>query len=380
MDELPDELLCQIFSYLPSRAQAQLARVSNRASRLVLPMLYYSVQLVDCYNESTLDDHDDTPMIKMLLSLVQNPALATHVRELKHECHVALPDWQDIPDMSFSETHLSRDPRTSCLLQRAIFNMSSVQTLRVIVGHQNMVEGLLYGFFHPSRTFRLPIRRLWIESSSLSNTIWQLHFPNVSQGLESLRLRRMPLHYPSGRNTQFFHRFSGRGLEMAHDPVCQIEKITAIESDIYSNLQHDYTPALLRQCSKVSCVYCGRPSVESEKDMNFLYSIVKAEESTLTSITFDWLLSGEAIVKALTQNKPFFPQLKAFQVRNAVEAPATLDGPLHQLDHSLLFGSVWLDFLQRHPYIECLAWPSTYIFRLLVFSLASVKQMSRHVS
>jgi len=358
MDELPDEVLCQVFSYLPSGAQAQLARVSRRASRLVLPMLYYSVQLVDCFNESTLDDHDDSPMIRMLLSLVQNPTLAAHVRELKHECHVVLPDWQDIPDISFSETHLSRDPRTLCLLQRAISNMTSVQTLRVIVGHQNITEGLLYGFFHPSRAFRFPVRRLWIESSSLNNTIWQLHGYNVSQGLESLRLRRLPLLYPRGRKTPFFYRFERRySLDTSPDPVHQIEKITAVENDIYSNLQHNYPPALLRQCSEVSCIYCGRPSVESEKERNFLYSIVKSEESYLTSITFDWLLNGEAIVKALTQTKPFFPRLKALQVRNAVEAPATLDGPLHQLDQSFLFGPVWLDFLQRHRYIECLAWP-----------------------
>ncbi|MCJ1245815.1 hypothetical protein MMC30_003019 [Trapelia coarctata] len=358
MDELPDELLCQIFSYLPSGAQAQVARVNRRASRLVLPILYYSVQLVDCYNESTLDDHDDTPMVRMLLSFVQNPALAAHVRELKHECHVVLPDWQDIPDMSFSETHLSRDPRTLCLLQRAISHMTSVRTLRVIVGHQNIVEGLLYGFFHPSRDFQSPVRRLWIESSSLSNTNWQWHDLSISTGLESLRMRRLPLLYPRGRKTPFFHRFERRGsLNTPLDPVYQTEKITAVENDIYDNLRHEYPPALWRQCSKASCIYCGRPSVESKKERNFLNSIVKAEESTLASITFDWLLNGEAIVKALTQYEPFFPRLKALQVRNAVEAPATLDGPLHQLDQSLLFGQVWLDFLQRHPNIECLAWP-----------------------
>jgi len=358
MDELPDELLCHIFSSLPSGAQVQLARVSRRASRLVLPMLYHSVQLVDCYNESTRDDHDDTPMIRMLLSLVEHPALAAHVRELTHQCHVTLPDWQVIPDMSFSDTNLSRDPRTLCLLQRAICNMTSVQTLRVLVGHQNIVEGLLYGFFHPSRTSQYPVRRLWIESSSLNNTIWQWHSLNVSQGLESLRVRRLPLLNPRGRNTPFFHRLERReGLDTSLDPVYQIEKIAAVEDDIYSSLRPEYSPALLRQCSEVGCIYCGRPSLSCEKKRNVLYSIVKAEATTLTSITFDWLINGEAIVTALAQDKPFFPRLKALQVRNAVEASATLGGSLHLLAQSWLFGPVWLDFLLRHPNIECLAWP-----------------------
>jgi hypothetical protein len=358
MGELPDELLCHIFSYLPTGAQAQLARVSRRASRLVLPMLYHSVQLVDRCNESTRDEHDDTPIIRMLLSLVQNPAVAAHVRELTHQCHVTLPDWQVIPDMSFSDTHLSRDPRTLCLLQRAIRNMTSVQTLRVIVGHQNIVEGLLYGFFHPSRTSRYPVRRLWIESSSLNNSIWQWHGLNVAQGLESLRIRRLPLLNPRGRNTPFFHRFERKeGLDTSLDPVYQLEKISAVEDDIYSSLRHEYPPALLRQCSEVTCIYCGRRSLSSEKRRNVLYSIVKAEAMTLTSITFDWLINGEAIVTALAQDKPFFPRLKALQVRNAVEACVTPDSPLHLLAQSWLFGPIWLDFLQRHPNIECLAWP-----------------------
>ena len=380
MDELPDELLCHIYSYLPSEAQAQVARVSRRASRLVLPLLYYSVHLVDCYNESTLDAHDDSPLIRLLLLLIQNPALAAHIRELTHQCHTMLPDWQDIPDMSFCETYLSRDRRTLCLLQRAICNMTCVQTLRVIVGHQNIVEGLLYGFFHPSRAFRFPVRRLWIESSSLNNTTWQWHSLDVFHGLETLRIRRLPLLYARGGSTPFFHRFEGTGgLDTSLEPINQIEKIKTTESHIYSSLRDTYPPALLQECSEVSCLYCGRLPVKSEKGRNVLYSIIKAEESTLTSITFDWLLNGEAIVTALVENNPFFPRLKALQVRNAVEAPATLGGPIHRLEQCLLFGSVWLGFLQRHPNIECLAWPLEWFIQEPRAITADVRNALSHL-
>ncbi|MCJ1405730.1 hypothetical protein MMC11_008960 [Xylographa trunciseda] len=81
---------------------------------------------------------------------------------------------------------------------------------------------------------------------------------------------------------------------------------------------------------------------------------------TLTSITFDWLLNGRAVLRALTSTRPYFPRLRALQVRNAVDSPAQLEETLSSAllsPECYLLEPPWLDFFQRHPNLECLAWP-----------------------
>ncbi|MCJ1386743.1 hypothetical protein MMC17_009869, partial [Xylographa soralifera] len=92
MDALPDELLDLILCKLPRLTQAQISLSSRRLSSLITPYLYHTVELVDRRNDATLDQHDDTPMLQMLLLLIRRPHLASYVRDLSYRCHENLPD------------------------------------------------------------------------------------------------------------------------------------------------------------------------------------------------------------------------------------------------------------------------------------------------
>ena len=182
------EILDDILGRLPRWSQPCAALTSRTLYKVAIPRLYHSIELVDYRNVRTGDEHDDSPMIRVLLVLAQSPLHASHVRVLMHRCHLPLPDvFDDLPTMSFSDATLSRDSRTLHLLQPAIQNMSNVHNLRIILGHHNIVNGLLLGFFDKDRPSKCPVRRLWLESSCLDGLDWgQLS----SIGLESFRYRR----------------------------------------------------------------------------------------------------------------------------------------------------------------------------------------------
>ncbi|MCJ1407431.1 hypothetical protein MMC19_001502 [Ptychographa xylographoides] len=140
-----------------------------------------------------------------------------------------------------------------------------------------------------------------------------------------------------------------------------------LDDHIYDKLLETYPRHLLQQCLELDCICCTNVStVQDEEDPKFFYGVTTGHAATLTSITFDWLLNGRAVVTALTSTRPYFPRLRAFQVRNAVESPAKLEEPyLPGLQPwSCLFGKLWLDFLRLHPGLECLAWPMEYFLPL----------------
>ena len=271
--------------------------------------------------------------------------------------------------MSFRSTTLSVDPRTQCILQRAIRCMSGVHTLRIILGHQYIVEGLIRGFFHYERISQAPVRRLWIESSYIDRCYWDPRISSIASGLESIRMRRMYisrthegelLHLARSRNAQT----GSSGTYEATTHISELsEHAVEFESRIYTNLAQQYPGSILQCCGKCNCPGCANGPRRDQKDTLFFYGVLTGQSETLTSITFDWLLNGRAVVEALTLTRPQFPRLKALQIRNAVDPPAELElssssAALHPVCY--LLGPVWLDFLQRHPNLECLAWPMEY--------------------
>jgi hypothetical protein len=359
MELLPEEILVDIFELLPRSAQGHMALVNHLAYRLVTPIMYRQITFTDCPNPSTNDEHDDTPMIRMLILFVQNPILASHVRELTHQCHLLLPDWTEIPSLSYCKDNRSKDSRTHCLLQRAILNLVSVQTLIIVMGHDNIVRGLLQGFFDPHRASLVPVRRLWVESSCLRNNPWPRDVP---QGLQSIRLRRLGL-LSSEADAPEESRPPSRllGGDPVQDPTALDSMIAKMEDQIFDKLKDYVSPELLRMCASSSCLYCPHLAFSrSASSLPFFMGVVKSEQLTLTSINFDWILNGEAVYAALISTKPTFPHLKALQVRNAVKDQAVVVDPRNLDRQSYLLNSVWLSFLQRHPDIECLAWPMAY--------------------
>ncbi|MCJ1416317.1 hypothetical protein MMC32_002652 [Xylographa parallela] len=135
---------------------------------------------------------------------------------------------------------------------------------------------------------------------------------------------------------------------------------TELDSTIYTSLAKQHPSSVLDICGNASCLGCANSPNQGRRDPLFFYGVLNGQTETLTSITFDWLLNGRAVLEALTSTRPNFPRLRALQLRNAVNPPAQLEetsSSAVSYTGCCLLGPPWLDFLQRHINLECLAWP-----------------------
>ncbi|MCJ1386744.1 hypothetical protein MMC17_009870 [Xylographa soralifera] len=271
--------------------------------------------------------------------------------------------------MSFCSTALSSDPRTQCILQRAIRCMTGVHTLRILLGHQRIVEGLIQGFFRYERIPQIPVRRLWIESSCIDRCYWDQRISSLVPGLESFRIRRTYISRVHGARLFDLARshtaspLSSKTYDFITHVPETLEKAVELDSIIYTSLAKQHPSCVLEICGNASCLGCANSPKQDQYDPVFFYGVLNGQTETLTSITFDWLLNGRAVLEALTSTRPHFPRLRALQLRNAVRPPAQLEETLSSAVSSIgcyLLGPPWLDFFQRHPNLECLAWPIEY--------------------
>lgn len=204
LGKLPEEILQETLRYLDDSSLANFARACHWSYDKATPILWQDVELIDCRttNPETpdlSDEHDDTPIIRKLLVLASNPWIASHVHTLTHRCHLPPPAiFYELPRINFQGRTLSHDPRTLCLLERACQNLSNVHTLRIIFGHWNLTRGLLIGLLGKSNGST--IRHLWLENCSLAGISQRLLQSFDLAGLESLRLRRLPLLANAGRH------------------------------------------------------------------------------------------------------------------------------------------------------------------------------------
>ena len=327
---------------------------------------------MDRRNEITNDDHDDTPLILMLIHFVKNPILASYVQELSHRCHQHLPDpWEDVASgMAYNNSTFSMHPNTKGLIRRAIKNMTNVTTVRLILGHQTIVKELLQGFFGHHRQQPCHVKRLWVESCSLSNLVGTSF---SGPGLETIRCRRMRIgiHDLKSADEGGFFALARRTTTVYKDgtydytidrsasrpPDESPQACYELEASIYRNLPEDL-PGDLRICaSSGSAESKDKHTEHFPADLSgsaasaALEDLLSASSSTLTSLTLDWVIDQTATVRAIAGLT--FPHLKAFQVRNAVLD----DAQLPQMIDWYLFSPLWLAFLNRHPKIQCLAWP-----------------------
>ena len=382
LESLPDELLNDIFMSLDRAERYNTALVSWHCYHRVVPHLYRTIELVDCRNEATGDEHDDTPMIRILLVLAKNPYLASKVQDLTHRCHISPPDaFLDLPCASFQDQTLSRDSRTLRLLSRAIYNLSNVQTLRIIHGHHSITSGLLGGFFTKARNSKHPIARLWLESCCLEGLAPGEGVNAMMGGLQSVRIRR--LRAKSERLT-FGETVDGvrgrrrtRGLftSEGEDPLSLVSGRW-----IFGTAEHDYRMA----ASLDEAIYerllgaveflaefedqvdhgvgnstgQDRPCSIDEEPAWLVSWLATTSSSTLTSLNLDWVLDVMPLITNDWINSTTFPNLRAFQVRNAV-IKETRFSPDTTMS---LLGGDWLRFLEKHPHILCLAWPLEHFF------------------
>lgn len=204
LGRLPEEILQETLRYLDDSSLANFARACHWSYDKATPLLWQDVELIDCRSThpdapDLSDEHDDTPIIRKLLVLASNPWIASHVHTLTHRCHLPPPAiFYELPSINFQGRTLSHDPRTLRLLGRACGNLSNVHTLRIIFGHWNLTRGLLIGLF--GKPNGSTIRHLWLENCSLAGISQRLLQSFDLAGLESLRLRRLPLLADAGRH------------------------------------------------------------------------------------------------------------------------------------------------------------------------------------
>jgi hypothetical protein len=227
LHDLPPELLQQIFDLLEKTDLSSLNLAARWCYELATPLIWREVELTDCsttteYNgEPAVDQHDDTPLLKKLLILARKPWVASHVQTLTHRCHLPPPAiFNELPETPFSGITLSQDLRTVQLVGLAVLNLTKVHTLRIIFGHPNINDALIRFFFDKNRGRDTPVRRLWLENCQIHPGCL-LDFPQSQlpayldfSGLESLRLRRLPMRVTS--DSQIRHEDNPDGLHFNH--------------------------------------------------------------------------------------------------------------------------------------------------------------------
>ncbi|KAF2741402.1 hypothetical protein EJ04DRAFT_3376 [Polyplosphaeria fusca] len=390
LESLPDELLQLIVSLLPTNHLKELACVSRLTYLHATTSLWKTVNLVDSARirlersgpgESDVyesDEHDDTPIIQKLFILATNPFLASKVQVLVHRCHLPTPSiFLDLPRTFFHGHNLSQDVRLHHLLQLAIRNLVNVHTLRIIYGHWRLTRSLVQGFLDPSRPRCVPLRKLWLESCSLQD----IEIGHLSQtSLESVRIRRLrtkEVFTPEVRVGPYpVFRFARGGRPWSLNSGTGGFYSTSIEANIsppHANFPaadelaakaHNWDRAIWDEFPAISdylqqeVVYI-RSTIPLNPLQNPYLEVLKLSTLTITKLNLDWILwrttdqvsddHAQDFILELAHLR--FPNLRAFQVRNAVEYHTMLPEDVYLLE------STFLNFMENHPKIVCLAWP-----------------------
>ncbi|KXT15542.1 hypothetical protein AC579_6544 [Pseudocercospora musae] len=206
LHELPEELIQDILSRLDRPHLCSLNLASQWYYKVATPLLWRELELTDCRTyhpdlDST-DEHDDTPMLKKLLVLIEKPWIAREIQTLTHRCHLSPPGiFNELPHMPFCSQTLSTDWRTVELVKMAVKEMKKVTTVRIVLGHPWIVDAILRSFFDVDRKDAMPVRRLWLENCRISTGLVKWMRPDGHDlpkklnfgGLESVRFRRLPL-------------------------------------------------------------------------------------------------------------------------------------------------------------------------------------------
>ncbi|EOA81309.1 uncharacterized protein SETTUDRAFT_157256 [Exserohilum turcica Et28A] len=407
LQSLPSELLRLIVAYLDTPTQRNVALVSQTLHHHATDALWQKVCLADQWklhvNEGweqvwgergrgESDEHDDTPIVQKLYILATNPTIASKVQVLIHRCHLPTPNiFSALPRMHFDADNLSQDNRIHVLLKLAIRNLVNVHTLRIIYGHWKLTNALLAGFLDGNRPRSVPLRKLWLECCCFEKDALYWLLPSKATGLESIRLRRLgnemfdpvqrrrlkPKEFKLARGGRRLDMYNGAGgfvqttVDFCDDgyrlsaiwprPSAEelIEKGTAFDAVMWEELAdiRDYVDANPVDFEPTTF---GRNAPDVTPPLEWL---IACSASTLTSLNLDWVhwrrseitpANSEHFLHALSKLR--FPHLRALQIRNAVL-------PLTRLPDSVyLLEDTFVEFLEAHPKIQCLAWPIDKVY------------------
>ncbi|KAK7537011.1 uncharacterized protein J3D65DRAFT_667712 [Phyllosticta citribraziliensis] len=408
---LPDELVHGIFEYLNDRELARVALTCSWGYQRAMPLLWKDLELKDkwtlhpkhlkpqisanrCRDEAC-DEHDDTPVIK------NKPHIASLVHTVLHRCHLPTPSiYQELPKISFKSKVLSTDVRTRKLLMLAMWNLTNVHTLRIVYGHYNLTHVLVWGFLHPHRPRNIPLRRLWLENCSLAmprpTKIDGGHWPDLT-GMESLRVRRLTIVDDKTRGVLHDAIAPSRGKKcttmqdgvggeyrtyttpIGRDGEVSLE--TLKKAIFCENLIYKEMPEAEKVLKKQEILFYTTegvfPSHDPAPPVNFLRYLLWDTTQTLTSLNLDMLLTfschqerDESDTHDLLNHLSAlrFPHLRAFQMRNAATPWSSLPKGTYLLDAREFasdfrtLSTSFLEFMEAHDKLQCLAWPMDRFF------------------
>ncbi|KAF1983833.1 hypothetical protein K402DRAFT_406558 [Aulographum hederae CBS 113979] len=448
---LPQELIDNILGFLPRQDLKDFSLTCRWAHDNAISSIWCNVELTDCRKHylpgssvfqqavadpnampdrifelddddplEYTDDHDDSPMIRKLVVLAENPQIASKVRTLIHRCHLPPPNvFSELPQLSCNGQTLSQDPRTHELLRLAILNMVNVNNLYIIHGHWHLTVGLVSGFFHKFRPCDSPVRRLWIEGSTLESLYQYDPWTAAFAGLESIRLRRVYMTESPRGDRSFALGRGGHTKSMCngaagfyqtsiHDsnaasssdekalallgglPAAPVRFDNAIYDDI-PRAKQLLTQTMTKSCSlpfydwtrKMTHDWKGRACLTNRvsSPMTAALGLLQTARESLTSLNLDWVLWNEnSMVKLndLVLNREAqqdfflkslaslrFPKLKSLQLRNATGSKpmSNLVAQIYLFDPAPRDpDSSFLSFLEYHCKLVNLAWPIDKFF------------------
>lgn len=322
-----------------------------------------------------------SPRIPLIVD--RNPTLASKVQVLTHRCHLPTPNiFYELPHMYFHAANLSQDPRLRTLLWLAVRNLVNVHTLRIVYGHHNITRILLGAFLDPNRPRRISLRKLWLESCSLTDIetpYADLLSPSYVTGLESIRIRRLRAESTDTpeRNRMGYLEWrlsrGGNQKPLHNGAGGWFFSTVEISKENAPPRWSIPSPEELRAKADEfdACTWEELPTIKPFVDANPIHlelhpppsnpmmMLIDKSVSTLTSLNLDWILwrqhDSNADDPALSDLQQLarlrFPHLRAFQMRNAVVHETRLPLNVYLLE------DMFLDFLEAHPKIHCLAWP-----------------------
>jgi hypothetical protein len=287
--------------------------------------------------------------------------------------------------MHFHAENMSQDPRLHILLQMAMWNMVNVHTLRIVLGHMKLTGSLLAGFLNPNRPRNVSLRRLWLESCSLPNNLMRLLSSSNAIELGSVRIRRVDaasllaahnremgfLEFRPSRGGLYFEMHNGSGnwspttVHVSNLGVAQrlgdysdaelMDHAQAFDAKIWE--EHSDVEDLVQSYALPSLDDAEK--VQETIPINPVCWLLENSSSTLTSLNLDWVSwrreeldphdESRSILQSLASLR--FPHLRAFQVRNAIMPQTALPDDVYLLEDT------FLDFMEAHAKLQCIAWP-----------------------
>jgi hypothetical protein len=166
------------------------------------------------------------------------------------------------------------------------------------------------------------------------------------------------MHNGSGNWSPTTVHFSSQGMsEQLRDysDAEFVEHARAFDASIWK--EHPEIENLANQHASLGAV--DADDTDYAVPMNPIRWLLHNSSSTLTSLNLDWVIWRRKELDSKDESRPIlellaalrFPHLKAFQVRNAVLPQTKLPNDV------FLFEDTFLEFMEFHAKLQCLAWP-----------------------